>query len=308
MEQRIVTVFGAAGFLGRAVVQKLADQGYLVRAVVRHPERALFLRSMGRIGQVTPLYVNIEDDTSLAAALKGAWGVVNLIGILYEKKLQTFEKIHKNFPRQLGRVAQDQKVQRLVHISALGVNPSSASCYSQTKAAGEKNLHQTFPKATILRPSLLIGPQDNFLNRFATLARLSPFLPVFQGGETKFQPVYVGDVAEAVLVALFNPKHQGKTYALGGPAVYSYRELMIHIAKVTHRPRPILSLPFFLGRLIGWVTEFLPKPPLTRDMIALMQQDSIIEGETPSFKELGINPRSLEDVSSLVLPMYRKVF
>ena len=321
MTTRLVTVFGASGFIGRHVVQRLAAQGAQVRAAVRNPDAALFLKPMGDVGQITPIQANVRDAASVKAAVDGADAVVNLVGILYESGKQRFNKVQGAGPGLIAEAAAAAGCESVVHVSALGAAKSSSSRYARSKAVGEEVMQKAFPEATILRPSVVFGPQDDFFNRFAEMARWSPFLPVFGcpfprlkdgrldiygSGGTRFQPVYVGDVADAVMRALEDEAVRGKIYELGGPKVYSFVEIMELIMAETGRNRLLLPVPFWLGTIMGFFAEILPAPPLTRDQVTLLKSDNVADGTLPGLKELDIEPTAAEVIVPTYLDMYRR--
>ena len=318
MAADLITVFGGSGFIGRQVVQRLAEHGAQVRVAVRQPAGALFLKPMGDVGQVTPIQANIRDSASVRAAVAGASGVVNLVGILAEGGRQRFDAVHRQGAASIAEAARAAGVRRLVQVSALGAAAESPSAYARSKAAGEAAARQAFPDATILRPSVVFGPQDSFFNRFAAMAQYLPALPVlgtaptlidgriawFGEGGPKFQPVYVGDVADAVLRGLYDPATAGKTYELGGPTVYSFKMLMDMVLQQTGRRRLLLPAPLCAASLLATLFGWLPGAPLTRDQVTLLRRDNIISGTLPTFADLGIAPRAVE----LVLPTYLDIY
>jgi uncharacterized protein YbjT (DUF2867 family) len=300
MRYQRVTVLGASGFIGRYIVRRLAAKGAVIAAVSRHASMAGFLRPMGDVGQIAQIDAGFGDEAKLAAAVAGADAVVCSVGILYERGRQRFELLHHRGPAVLATLAKRAGARHFVHISALGADPNSASAYARSKAAGEAAVRAAFPEATILRPSVVFGPEDQFFNRFAALARLSPALPLIGGGRTRFQPVYVGDVANAVTAALERPEAAGRTYELGGPKIYSFRELMVLLLRELNRRRALVNLPFGLASLEAAFLEWLPNPPLTRDQVMLLRQDSVVHPGQPGLAELGVTPTAVE----LVLPTY----
>lgn len=321
MATRLVTVFGASGFLGRHVVQRLAAKGWQVRAAVRHPDGALFLKTMGDVGQITPVQANVRNPASVRAAVADADAVVNLVGILFEGGKQRFDMVHVEGARQIAEAVRSAGCKRLVHMSALGAAKLSPALYARSKAQGEEVVHKTFPDAVILRPSIVFGPQDDFFNRFAEMALLSPFLPVFGcpfprirdgrldcygDGGTRFQPVYVGDVADAVLTAIDDGSTVGKTYQLGGPTVYSFVEIMRLVLQETGRTRCLVPIPFWLGSIIGTMAGMLPVPPLTRDQVAMLKSDNVVSGDLPTLKDLGIEATAAEVILPTYLDRYRR--
>jgi len=303
---RIATVFGGGGFLGHHLVRRLAKSGAVVRAPSRHVDRLKDLRTAGVVGQVVPEMIDIFDDVELDAAIRGADVVVNLIGILAPSGRNSFAKIHGELPGRIARAAAAAGVKRLVHVSALGADSGSASAYARTKAEGEAAVRAAFPQATILRPSIVFGPEDRFFNRFAEMTFISPALPLIGGGETKFQPVYVGDVADAIMAALDRPDAAGRLYELGGPGTYSFRQLMELMLAQIGRQRLLVPVPWAIANLQGAILEWLPGAPLTRDQVTLLKQDNVVSGNAPGLAELGIRPAALEIILPTYLDRFRK--
>ena len=295
----VATVFGGSGFIGRYVVQRLAQRDFIVRVAVRDPVAAGFLKPMGGVGQIVPLAAPITDDAAVHRALDGASLAVNLVGILAEHRAGDFDRVHHQGAGRVARLAAKAGVRRLVHVSAIGADPASPSAYGRSKAAGELAVRQEFPGATILRPSLVFGPEDAFFNRFAALARLSPVMPVIAGA-TRFQPVYVGDVADAVLAALERPDAAGAIFELGGPQVVTFRTLLAAILKMTGRPKPLVDIPPGLARLQARFAEMVPGKPFTRDQLLMLQRDAVVAAGMPGLTELGILPTPMD----LVVPGY----
>lgn len=307
----IITVFGGSGFIGRHVVRKLAAKGYRLRVAVRRPHRAHFLKPMGQVGQIQILRANLTDAASVRRALEGAAGVVNLVGVLYERGRQRFDALHAEGPARIAAAAKAGGVKRIVHLSAIGAAPDSPSHYARSKAQGEAKLRETFPAATVLRPSIVFGPEDDFFNRFAGMAQILPLLPLIGGGCTRFQPVYVNDVAEAVLRALEDAATEGHVYELGGPRVYTFRELLDLLAKETGRRVRYLPLPFWLAAVLGAFLSLLPKPPLTLDQVRSLRRDSVVGAgadapEIGTLADLGITPVALEAILPSYLWRFRK--
>jgi uncharacterized protein YbjT (DUF2867 family) len=297
--RNVATVFGGSGFIGRYIVKRLAHKGYVVRVAVRDPEAALFLKPMGSVGQVVPLFASLTNEATVHRAVEGADVVVNCVGILHGD----FQRIHAHGPGLIGRLAAEAGVARLVHVSALGARPDASSQYAATKGAGERMLLEAFAGATILRPSLVFGPEDNLFNRFAAMARMLPFMPVICG-DTRFQPVYVGDVADAVMAALARPEAAGAVYELGGPRVWSMREILAYVLKETGRRRRMIDVPVGLIRFKAGFLEMLPNPPITRDQLLMLQQDSVVEADMPGLAALNIVPTPVE----LIVPGYLQRF
>jgi len=303
-----VTVFGGSGFVGRYVVQRLARCGARIRVAVRRPEKALFLKPLGATGQIQVVQANVRAPASVAAALEQTDSVVNLVGILAPSGKQTFSAVQSEGAANIARAAKAGGVSRMVHLSAIGADPESDSDYARTKAEGERAAGEEFSKTTILRPSLIFGPEDAFFNRFAAMARLLPVMPLI-AGETRFQPVYVGDVAEAVVAVLDaarkgKSKGKGKLYELGGPRVYTFRELLEIVMDEAMIRRPFLPIPMPVARLQAAVTQFLPNPPLTPDQLRLLSRDNVVSGDVPGLEALGITPTPVE----AILPAYMKRF
>jgi len=305
MAQSLATVFGGSGFIGRYLVTMLARDGWQVRAAVRRPDEALFLKTAGVVGQVTPVAANVRDRASVAQAVEGADAVVNLVGILHEGGKQRFKTVQGEGARVVAEEAARAGVAHLVHVSAIGADPKSNSSYARTKAEGEAAVRQAYPNATILRPSIVFGPEDGFFNRFAKLAQISPFLPLIGGGATRFQPVYVGDVAEAVMKALELPPAAGQTYELGGPKIYRFADLMRMLLAETGRKRLLLPVPFPIASLMGAVLQCLPMPQLTLDQVRLLKRDNVVSEGAAGFSALGIAPTSVEAIIPTYLDRYR---
>ena len=299
----VATVFGGSGFVGRYVVKRLATAGYVVRIAVREPARALFLKPMGAVGQIVPLRASLADEMAVGRAVDGADLVVNLVGILAERAAGDFQKIQAEGAGRIARLAADAGVGRLVQLSAIGADAGSPSGYARTKAAGEAAVQSAFPAAAVLRPSLVFGAEDQFFNRFAGMAQMLPFLPVI-AGDTKFQPVYVGDVADAVMAALTRPEAPGRTYELGGPRVWTFRELMAWILHETGRHRRLIEVPMGLAQLQAKLLERLPGKLLTQDQLLLLSRDNVVGAGAPGLAELGIAATPVE----LVVPAYLSRF
>ncbi|HKS61438.1 MAG TPA: complex I NDUFA9 subunit family protein, partial [Xanthobacteraceae bacterium] len=289
--ETLVTVFGGSGFLGRHVTRALARQGYRIRPAVRRPDLAGHLQPLGRVGQIHAVQANLRYPESVEAAVRGADAVVNLVGILFERGKQTFDAVQAEGAATVARAAAAAGA-RMVHVSALGADADSPALYGRSKAAGEAAVLAAVPDATILRPSILFGPEDDFFNRFAALARMAPALPLIGGGMTKFQPVFVGDVAQAVMRAVGGWAKGGAVYELGGPEVKTFRELMDYVLAVTERKRLLVPLPFGLARLQAMLLQFMPKPLLTPDQVELLRADNIVsaaaQGEGRTLKAFGI--------------------
>lgn len=324
MTSRLATVFGGSGFIGRHLVRRLAADGWRVRVAVRDPVAAEFLRTAGEVGQIVPMAADITSDASVAQAVEGAQAVINLVGILYERGAATFQAIHVEGARRVAAAAAAAGVERLVQVSALGAAADAPSDYARSKAAGEQAVQAAFPQATILRPSVVFGPEDGFFNRFANLARVSPVLPVFTrdglkpkftsegmsvdyygSGGPRFQPVYVGDVADAIMAVLRDAASAGRVYELGGPRSYTMREIMALVADATGRHRPLLPLPYAVGRLQAAVLKYMPTPALTPDQMRQLEVDNVVSGNLPGLEQLGISPTAVEPILPTYLARHR---
>ena len=300
--RKVATVFGGSGFIGRYVVQRLAQQDYVVRVAVRDPSGARFLQTQGRVGQIVPLAASVTDPAAVARAVEGAQVVINLVGILFERKPGDFARIQGEAPGAIARAATAAGAESFVQLSAIGADAASPSLYAQTKAQGEAGVRDGFPAATILRPSVVFGPEDAFFNRFASMARL-PFMPVVAGA-TRFQPVYVADVADAVAAALAQPEARGRTFELGGPRAMTMREVLAFILATTRRRRLLVDMPMGLMRWQAGLLQRLPSPPVTLDQLLLLERDNVVGQGMPGLAELGIVAKPVESV----VPGYLKRF
>ncbi len=301
--RKIAAVFGGAGFIGRYVVKRLAVQGYIVRVAVRDVEAAMPLRTMGGVGQIVPLFAPLGQEALVGRAVEGAELVVNLTGILAESRPGDFMRVHAEGAARIARLAASSVAQSLVHVSAIGADAASPSLYARSKAAGEAAVLAAFPKAVILRPSIVFGAEDAFFNRFAAMARLLPVIPIV-GAATKFQPVYVGDVADAVMAGA-GREAAGKLFELGGPEVKSFRELMTMMLAIIERQRPVIDLPLPLARLQALVFERLPGKLLTTDQISLLQRDNVVVQDALGLAALGIVPTRMDMILPGYLARYR---
>src|SRR5216684_1731261 len=298
------TVLGGSGCIGRHIVQRLAAKGLVVAVVSRHASDAGFLRPLGDVGQIALIDAGLGDEARLAAALAGADAVICSVGILYERGRQSFEAVHVQGPALLARLAQAAGVKRFVHISALGADIHSPSAYARSKAEGEPAVRAGFPGATILQPSIEFGPEDGFFHRFAVFALYLPALPLIGGGMTRFQPVYVGDVADAAVAALDRHEAPGRIYQLGGPRIYTFKELMELMLREIRRRRALINIPFALARFEAFFLERLPGAILTRDQVKLLERDNVVAPGSPGLGDLGITPTAVE----LVLPTYLEAY
>ncbi|MFM8681566.1 MAG: complex I NDUFA9 subunit family protein [Alphaproteobacteria bacterium] len=303
---RRVTVFGGSGFVGRHVVRRLAARGDVVRVAVRDPVAAAFLKPMGNVGQVVPMRVDIADAGAVAEALRGADAAINLVGILRETGRQRFDAVQGEGAERIAAAARDAGVARFVQVSAIGADAASDSAYARSKAAGEAGVRRHYPDAPILRPSVVFGPEDDFFNRFALLAQVAPAIPLVGGGHTRFQPVYVGDVADAVLRALDSPAASGRIYELGGPRTMTFREVIAYVLAETGRRPALVNLPFGVASMLAAILEKLPAPQLTRDQVRLLRRDNVVAKGAPGLRELGIEPTPVEAVVPAYLEIYRR--
>lgn len=316
---RIVTIFGGSGFVGRQLVRALAKRGWRIRVASRRPDLAFHLQPSGRVGQIHAVQANLRYPASVAAALRGSDAVVNLVGILAPTGRQRFDAVHTFGARNVARAAAEAGVTSLVHMSAIGADPDSASEYARSKAQGEQGVREYFPDARIARASVIFGPDDSFFNRFATIARVSPALPLIGGGETKLQPVFVGDVAEGIARMLDGEAQPGATYEFGGPEVKSLRDIMEYVCETIGRKRLLLPLPFAAARWMALGTEIASTVSMglypeefltTRDQIELLKSDNVVSAqgiaERRTLEGLGITPDSYEAIVPSYLYRFRK--
>lgn len=307
---KLVTVFGGSGFLGRYVVRDLAKAGCRVRVAVRRPERAYFLQPLGELGQICAVQANVRNRDSVEHAARGADWIVNLVGILSPRGRQKFDAVHAQGAANIAECTALAGAGRLVHVSAIGADSHSASGYARSKAAGEAAVFAAMPQAVVLRPSIVFGPEDDFFNRFAAMARLSPVLPLIGGGGTKFEPVYVGDVAQAVTRAVSGAVPGGVIYELGGPEILSFRALLEMMLVEIRRQRILLPIPFFAAKIMGLVMQTLPGGLLTLDQVKLLQRDNVVSdtarADGRSLVGIGIQPTGLQAVLPGYLQRYRR--
>ncbi len=309
MSKGLVTVFGGAGFVGKHVVRALVKDGWRVRVPCRRPHTAQELRVIGNVGQIQLMQANIRDEASVMRAVQGSDAVINLVSILFQQGKQKFESVHLGGAENLANACAAAGVSNVVQVSAIGANEDAASDYAQTKAKAESIISKAIPTADIVRPSIIFGPEDQFFNRFAGMAAMAPALPLI-GGDTKFQPVYAGDVAQAI-AKLVGQGTGGETYELGGPRVYSFKELMQFVNEATDRKRFLIPVPWIGASILGMVGEIagcLPfvKPFLTRDQVANLKVDNVVGDEAKGFKELGIDLETIESIVPPYLERYRK--
>lgn len=299
---RLVTIYGGSGFVGRYIARRMAKEGWRVRVAVRRPNEAIFVRPYGVVGQVEPVFCNIRDDASVRAAMTGADAVVNCVGILNELGRNRFDAVQAEGAGRIARIAAETGVQSLVHVSAIGADAGSASAYARSKAAGEAAVTSAFPDAVILRPSIIFGTEDQFFNRFAAMTRLGPVLPVV-GADTRFQPVWVDDVAQAAVLGATGKAAPG-VYELGGPEVETFRDLMRRMLGVINRRKLIVNVPFWLARIMGFGFDMgqvltgglVENRMLTRDQVRNLARDNVVAEGAKGFADLGIQPKPMASV------------
>ena len=303
---KLVTIFGGSGFVGRYIARRMAKEGWRVRVAVRRPNEAIFVRPYGVVGQVEPVFANVRDDDSVRAAVQGADAVVNCVGILSELGPNKFGLVQEHGAARIARIAAEEGAGRLIHVSAIGADAESESGYASSKGLGEQAVMEAFPDAVILRPSIIFGPEDEFFNRFGGMARLGPVLPVV-GADTRFQPVYVDDVAEAAVKGVLGEAQPG-IYELGGPEVATFRDLMQDMLGIIRRRRLVLNMPFWIAGLVGLGLDFLQtitlglfhNTMLTADQVRQLSRDNVVADDARGFAELGIEPVAMD----AVLPEY----
>jgi NADH dehydrogenase len=305
----LITVYGGSGFLGRHVVRALAKRNYRIRVAVRRPELAGFLQPLGRVGQIHAVQTNLRHAPSVEMAARDAQVLVNLVGILFERGRQRFDAVHAYGAEQVALAANAHGA-RMVHVSAIGADANSSSVYGRSKANAEHLALAAQPSTTIMRPSILFGPEDDFFNRFAALARISPALPLVGGGLTRFQPVFVGDVASAIADAVDGKTRPGTVYELGGPDVRTFRELMQFVLTTIERKRLLVSLPFVMARAQAAFLQYFPKPMLTPDQVEMLRSDNVVSqaatSEARTLQGLGIDPSPIEAIVPSYLWRFRK--
>ena len=304
----LVTIYGGSGFIGRHLVGAIAKTGARMRVAVRRPELAGHLQPLGGVGQINAVQANVRYPDSLLAAARGADAVVNLVGILFPTGKQTFEAVQDEGAAHVAEAARAAGARAMVHVSAIGANEHSRSAYARSKAEGEAAVRKVFPDAVILRPSVVFGPEDEFFNRFAALARLFPALPLIGGGKTKFQPVFVGDVVKTVLAGLTGKAHAGAPYELGGPEVLTLKQVMERVLAYSMRKRLLVPLPFWLAKFQAAFLQLLPTPPLTIDQVRLLENDNVVSEEAKrsgrDLEALGIEPVAI----AAIVPDYLEQF
>ncbi len=305
----LITIYGGSGFLGRHVVRALAKRNYRIRVAVRRPDLAFHLQPLGRVGQIHAVQANLRNAASVEAAARDAAAVINLVGILFERGRQRFDAVHTLGAEQVALAAKTHGA-RIVHVSAIGADQTSLAQYARSKAAGERLVLAAQPDAVIMRPSIMFGPEDDFFNRFAAMATLSPALPLIGGGNTRFQPVFVGDVATAIADAVDGKLRGGTVYELGGPEVRTFKELLQFILATIERKRLLLPFPFFLAKLQAMALQFLPMPLLTPDQVDMLRIDNVVSdaarADGRTLQGIGITPETIEAIVPGYLWRFRK--
>jgi NADH dehydrogenase len=307
--QNLVTVFGGSGFVGTQAVRYLAKAGWRVRVAVRNPNLAYKMRLLGDVGQIDVVQANIRNQPSIERALDGAMASLNLVGVAYETGRQGFQATHVMGARNVAEAARAMGVRRIVQVSSIGADANSPSKYLRTKAEGEAAVRQISPEAAIVRPSIVFGNGDGFFNKFASMAQLSPVLPLIGGGHTRFQPVFVGDVGQALARVVIDDASAGRTFELGGPGAFSFRELMEMMLAETGQRRLLVPVPFPVARVLGGVGDLIAgimPPPVTSDQVEALRSDNVVSGQYPGLIDLGVTPTSLEAVLPTYLYSYRK--
>ncbi|MBL0317924.1 MAG: complex I NDUFA9 subunit family protein [Alphaproteobacteria bacterium] len=295
---KIVSIIGGSGFIGSYIVRAFAQQGARIKVISRNPQKSDYLKTCGTVGQIELIPANISNESVLRDALRGSDIVINATGILYEKGRQRFVKMHSQIPESIAKVASELSIPVFIHLSALGANHAISSAYASSKINGEKAVLAAFPKATILRPSVVFGHEDQFFNLFGRLSALSPMLPLIGGGKTLFQPVYVDDIAKAVVFCATHAETQGNIYELGGPDKVSFKHILTFILEKTHRHRLLLPIPFTVAKTMGMFLKLLPHPLLTDDQVELLKYNNIVDEHALGFKHLGITPQTFEIIAT----------
>ena len=306
MKQKIATIFGASGFIGRHLIRSLTEKDFRIIAATRSPYLYGYLKPLGNPGQIDLEKVNLFEEENLRTLIKNSDVVINLVGILYENKKQKFEDIHVKFPALLTKLCNEQNIKKLVHISALGINETANSQYMQSKLKGEKNILNNFNRSVILRPSIIFGPEDKFFNQFATLAEFFPALPLIGGGLTYFQPIYVGDVVKSIVTILEKEEINKNIYELGGPQTFTFKELMEILLKQIKKKRFLVPIPFSFAKFQAKILQLLPKPLLNADQVEMLKYDNVVTNNFPTLKDLKINPKTINSVLPDYIWRFRK--
>ena len=306
MKQKIATIFGATGFIGRHLIRRLTEKDFRIIVATRSPYLHGHLKPLGDPGQIDLERVNLFDEKTLKVLLKNSNVVVNLVGILYETRKQKFENIHSKFPELLSKLCNEHGIEKFIHLSALGINEDVKSMYMRTKLQGEKNILNNFDNSIILRPSIVFGPEDNFFNQFASLSQFLPFLPMIGGGQTKFQPIYVGDVAKAIATILETEEIDNKIYELGGAEIFTFQQLMNILLKEIQKRRFLIPIPFSIAKFMARILQLFPKPLITTDQIEMLKEDNVVSNNYGTLLDLNIEPTTIESILPHYIYRFRK--
>ena len=303
---KVICIFGASGFIGRHLIRRLTKKDYRIIAATRSPYLHGYLKPLGNPGQIDLEKVNLFDEKRLRTLIKNSDAVINLVGVLYETKKQKFENIHAKFPDLLSKLCSELNVEKLIHVSALGINETTSSQYMQSKLKGEKNILNNFGRSAILRPSIIFGPEDKFFNKFASLAEFFPILPLIGKGLTCFQPIYVDDVAKSIAAVLEKEEVNNNIYELGGPQTFTFKELMEILLKQIKKKRFLVSIPFSFAKFQAKILQLLPKPLLTVDQVEMLKYDNIVTNKYPTLKDLKVSPKTIESILPKYIWRFRK--
>ena len=306
MKQKIATIFGATGFIGRHLIRRLTEKDFRIIVATRSPYLHGYLKPLGDPGQIDLERVNLFDEKTLKVLLKNSNVVVNLVGILYETRKQKFENIHSKFPELLSKLCNEHGIEKFIHLSALGINEDVKSMYMRTKLQGEKNILNNFDNSIILRPSIVFGPEDKFFNQFASLSQFLPFLPMIGGGQTKFQPIYVGDVAKAIATILETEEIDNKIYELGGAEIFTFQQLMNILLKEIQKRRFLIPIPFSIAKFMARILQLFPKPLITTDQIEMLKEDNVVSNNYGTLLDLNIEPTTIESILPHYIYRFRK--
>ena len=306
MKQKIATIFGATGFIGRHLIRRLTEKDFRIIVATRSPYLHGYLKPLGDPGQIDLERVNLFDEKTLKVLLKNSNVVVNLVGILYETRKQKFENIHSKFPELLSKLCNEHGIEKFIHLSALGINEDVKSMYMRTKLQGEKNILNNFDNSIILRPSIVFGPEDKFFNQFASLSQFLPFLPMMGGGQTKFQPIYVGDVAKAIATILETEEIDNKIYELGGAEIFTFQQLMNILLKEIQKRRFLIPIPFSIAKFMARILQLFPKPLITTDQIEMLKEDNVVSNNYGTLLDLNIEPTTIESILPHYIYRFRK--
>ena len=306
MTQKIATIFGGSGFIGRHLIRRLTEKGFRIVIATRSPYLHGYLKPLGNPGEIDLEEVNLFDEERLKVLTNNSDVVINLVGILYETRKQKFDNIHVMFPDLLSRVCAEQNIKKLVHISALGINEKVSAQYMQSKLKGEQDILNNFKNSVIIRPSIVFGPEDNFFNKFATLTEFLPALPLIGGGQTKFQPIYVGDVAKSIVAILEKEEIDNNIFELGGPEIFTFKELMKILLREIKKKRFLISIPFGMAKFQSYFMQLMPTPLLTPDQVEMLKYDNVVSGQYPSLRDLGIIGTTIQSILPKYIYRFRK--